>query len=678
MRIARSVSRFVLLLVLVAAAALQLTAQQRTKEFTVDDIYASRKFSSGGFRSIRWMEGGKASSYLLTDTTAKSTDIWRYDVASGDTSVLVRGSSLKLPGAEAPISIQNYTFSPDERSILFTGTLAARSLKTGGNFYIYVRDDGEFRQLTNSTEEQVNVKFSPDSKKIGFVRSQDIYVIDLTTGKESRLTSDGSEHVLNGNFDWVYEEEFSIIDGWQWSPDSRTIAFWQLDERRVPEFPIVDFLPLHQEVKTMRYPKAGDPNSIVRIGVVDASAQSGGTNGAGPVVRWLDIGAPADSTQDVYVPRMGWTPDPNVLWVQKLNRLQNTLDLMTFDLGAASSRVVLTERSDTWVEVDSDPPFLKKSKRFIWLSEKDGFNHIYLHDLDGKGVKQLTQGKWDVETLSGVDEERGIVYFTAGISSPMDRDLYSIRLDGTGFRKITVEPGSHSVNFSPDFRTYRDSYSDANTPTRTTLHRSDGTLIRVLSDGKIAALDEYRISPKTFFTFTTPDGVELNGWMIKPLDFDPAKKYPVLMSVYGGPGSQTVRNSWGGADYLWYQLLAAKGYMIVSVDNRGTGARGNAFKTVTYKNLGKWETNDQVGAAKYLASLPYVDGARIGIWGWSYGGYMTLMAATVGADVFSAGVSVAPVTNWKFYDSIYTERYMQTPALNPDGYKESAPAEHAA
>jgi len=277
-----------------------------------------------------------------------------------------------------------------------------------------------------------------------------------------------------------------------------------------------------------------------------------------------------------------------------------------------------------------------------------------------------------------VDEEKGVVYFTAGVNSPMDRDLFSVKLDGTEFRRITSEPGSHRVNFTPDFSVYRESYSNANTPSRTALFRSDGTLIRVLADGKIPALDEYTISPKSFFSFLTSDGVELNGWMIKPHDFNPAKKYPVLMYVYGGPGSQTVRNSWGGSNFFWYQMLAQKGYVIVSVDNRGTGARGVKFKKITYKDLGKWETNDQAEAARYLGGLPYVDPARIGIWGWSYGGYMTLMAMTTAADVFSTGVSVAPVSNWKFYDTIYTERFMQTPVLNPEGYESSAPTEHAA
>lgn len=659
------------------AAVPMAPAQDRSKVYTVDDIYASRTFSADGFRSMRWIENGRALAYLETDTATKSTDIWRYDVAGGGSSVLVRGADLKLPGADSPISIQNYTFSPDGRSVLFTGTLAARSLKTGGDFYLYGMRDGTFRRLTTSGDDQVNVKFSPDGKSIGFVRNQNIHVIDLASGTEAQLTFDGGGHVLNGNFDWVYEEEFGIIDGWRWSPDGRTIAFWQLDEGRVPEFPIVDFLPLHQDVKKMRYPKAGDPNSIVRIGTV-AVPRRGGTNGERPQVRWLDIGAPADSSQDVYVPRMGWTADPNVLWVQKMNRLQNRLDLLTFDLGAGTSATILTEASETWLEVEADPPFLKKSNRFLWLSSRDGYNHIYLYEADGKPVAQLTQGKWDVENIAGVDEGRGIVYFMAGVNTPLDRDLYAVRLDGTGFRRITTGAGSHSVSLAPDHRTFRDSWSDANTPTRTSLHNSDGSLIRVLTEGRIGAMDEYPVSPKTFFTFTTTDGVELNGWMIKPHDFDPSKKYPVLMSVYGGPGSQTVRNSWGGADYFWYQMLAQKGYVIVSVDNRGTGLRGDAFKTVTFRNLGKWETNDQVEAAKYLSSLPFVDGARIGIWGWSYGGYLTLMAMTVGADAFRAGVSVAPVTNWKFYDTIYTERYMQTPALNPDGYRDSAPTEHAA
>jgi dipeptidyl-peptidase-4 len=339
---------------------------------------------------------------------------------------------------------------------------------------------------------------------------------------------------------------------------------------------------------------------------------------------------------------------------------------------------MLTETEKTWVDIKTDCLFLAKSRQFLWTSERDGYAHVYLYGMDGRLVRQLTEGKWDVERIAGVDEERRIVYFTASVTSPLERDLYSVNLDGKGFRRISKEHGTHAITFAPDHELYMDVFSDANTPPRTNFHKSDGTLIRTAEEGKLEALGEYTISPQTFFTFTTTDGVELNGWMIKPPGFSPSTKYPVLMYVYGGPGSQTVRNSWGGQNFVWYQLLAQKGYIIVSVDNRGTGARGKEFKSVTYKNLGHWEAKDQAEAARYLASLPYVDGSRIGIWGWSYGGYMTLMSLLEGGDVFKAGVSVAPVTSWKFYDSIYTERYMLTPEENPKGYEESAPIAKAA
>lgn len=686
-------NRIVAYTLLIFAAGMSMPsagpAQVRTGQFTVEDIYSGSKFSGKSIRGLQWIENGKAYSYLETDTAKKRTDIWRYDVGSGKRSKLIDASALVLKEGDSSFSIQNYTWSPDGRKVLFTGTLTARALKTGGNFFLYDLGKKEFSQLTTSDEEQLNVKFSPDSKMIGFVRSNSVVVLDLNSRKESRLTApvnldaEHARHVLRGHFDWVYEEEFGIIDGWQWSPDGKRIAFWEIDENREPEFPIMNFLPLHEEVTRMRYPKAGDPNGVVRIGIVpveaasmEASAAPGGSPANDRTV-WADIGAPADSAQDTYVPRIRWTNDPNVLAVERLNRLQNRLDLTLVDAATGAAKVILTETSKTWVEVRDDLTFLKHSKQFVWSSEQDGHLHLYLYDMSGGLVRQLTQGDWDVEKLNGVDEASGTVYFTAGMSSPINRELYAVRLDGTHFRRITKETGSVSANFSPDCSVFIENFSDANTPGRTSLRKNDGSLVRVIEDGAITALKDYALSQETFFTFKTTDGVELNGWMIKPFDFDPSRKYPVLMSVYGGPGSQTVRNSWGGANFLWYQLLAQKGYIIVSVDNRGTGARGTEFKTVTYRHLGKWESNDQIEAAKYLASLPYVDGSRIGIWGWSYGGYMTLMSLLNGGDVFRAGVSVAPVTSWKFYDSIYTERYMQTPAENPEGYEESAPITHA-
>src|ERR1041384_7444247 len=418
----------------------------------------------------------------------------------------------------------------------------------------------------------------------------------------------------------------------------------------------------------MRYPKAGDPNGIVRIGIVDIGTKK---------TVWADICAPLDTSQHTYVPRMKWTTTPAVLAVLRLNRHQNKLELSLVDAEKGTAQVILTETEKTWVDVNDDFVFLKKTDGFVWWSERDGYGHLYLFDMHGKLIRQLTQGRWDVEKLNGVDEASGRLFFTAGIVSPLNREIYSVGLDGKGFKRIIAEDGSSSANFAPDFSCFVHNFTDVNTPTKQSLRRSDGTLIRVIDDGSIKGLADYKVSPQTFFKFTTSDGVELNGWMIKPADFDPSKKYPVLMYVYGGPGSQTVRNSWGGQNFLWYQLLAQKGYIIASVDNRGTGARGKEFKSVTYKHLGKWETHDQVEGAKYLASLPFVDSARIGIWGWSYGGYMTLMSMLSGSGVFKTGVSVAPVTHWKFYDSIYTERYMLTPRENPDGYEESAPLSHA-
>ncbi len=642
--------------------------QERTKEFSLEDIYNSGKFSTKSVRGVQWMKGGRAYSFLETDTSKKQTDVWTYDVATGNKSKLVDAAKLVLKDGDKRFRIQNYVWSPDESKMLFTGTLVARAVKAGGNFFLYDVRTGKFKQLTNTEQEQMNAKFSPDSKMIGFVRANNIFVLDVESDKESQLTFDGAEHVLNGHFDWVYEEEFGIIDGWQWSPDGAFVAYWQLDENRVPEFPIMDYLPLHQQVTKMRYPKAGDPNSIVRIGVVSLRSKQ---------TKWMDIGEPMDSTQDTYIPRMQWTAKSNTLAIQKLNRHQNRLDLMLADVTTGKSKVVLTETEKTWIDINDNLRFLKKTDAFIWSSDRENFLHLWLYDLNGKLLRQLTAGKWAVDRLLGVDEKSQTVYFTASVTSPLERDVYSITLSGSGFKRITKESGSNGANFAPDFSVFLHTFSDVNTPTRTSLRKSDGSLIRVVEEGTIDALKDYRISPKTFFAFKTSDGVELSGWMIKPVDFSPPRKYAVLMAVYGGPGSQTVRNSWGGNEFLWYQLLAKKGYIVVSVDGRGTGARGKDFESVTYKNMGKWETFDQIEGAKYLATLPYVDGSRMGIWGWSYGGYMTLMSLLEGADVFKVGVSVAPVTHWKFYDSIYTERYMLTPKENPEAYEESAPLTHA-
>jgi dipeptidyl-peptidase-4 len=648
------------LLALLAAAAIA-GAQERTKELTLDDL---GKFSGRGVRGFQWIEGGKAYSCLESDTARKKTDLWKYEAGSGRKTKLVDASELVLTAGDPPFAIQNYTYSPDESRILFTGTLSARALKTGGNFFLYDIKSRKFSQLTHSALDQMNVKFSPDGKQIGFVRAHNLYTLELSSGKETQLTSDGSDHRFNGHFDWVYEEEFSIIDGWQWSPDGASIAYWQLDENRVPEFPIVNFIPLHQEITRQRYPKPGDPNAMVRIGVVKLSSAQ---------TTWMDLGAPFDTTQDFYLPRMGWTPDGKLL-IHRMNRHQNLLEVLLADPSSGATTPFLKEAEETWVDIKNDFLFLKKSKGLIWPSERNGYLHLYLYDEKGTLVRQLTKGTWDVGRIVGVDEEERTLYFTAAVTTPLDRDLYAVNLDGTHFRRVTRGSGTHSITAAPGMRCFLDNFSNVDTPPKLTIIAPDGSPVRVVDEGSVPALAVYRLSPQTFFTFLTPDSVSLNGWMIKPPDFDPAKKYPVLMTVYGGPGSQTVTNTWGGA---WNQLLAQKGIIVASVDGRGTGARGKAFKSVTYKHLGTWETNDQIAGAKYLASLPYVDGGRIGITGGSYGGYMTLMCLLKGSETFKLGIAVSSVTHWKFYDSIYTERYMLTPKENPDGYAESAPATYA-
>ncbi|RMD92545.1 MAG: S9 family peptidase, partial [Calditrichaeota bacterium] len=640
-------------------------AQEAKKDFTVAEIYNSTKFFGESLQGVHWSKSGKYFYYIERDKETRTRNFMKYDIATGKRSLFLAGKDIKLPGKEEPFRFQHAIWSPDESHLLFTETLPARRIKTGGNFYLFDIQTKKLKQLTNTDQKQVNVQFSPDGKAIAFVRNNNLFYMDLESGEEKQLTFDGQEHVLNGHFDWVYEEEFSIIVGWQWSPDGHYIAYWHLDERRVPEFNIVQYDSLHLNWNRMRYPKAGDPNSIVKIGVVDVRT---GKN------IWMDIG----KNDDIYIPRIKWFPTGDRLAILRLNRLQNKGEILVGDIKTGHTEIIFTESDSAWLEVENQfVIFVNKGKQFLWTSERDGFNHIYLYDITRKSLRQLTRGKWEVRSIVDVDEKRHRIYFTATKDSPLENHLYSIDFKGKKLRKLTRTPGWHSVDFSPTHDYYIDRFSQADTPTKVGLFSREGKLKAMLVENPMTVLKEYRRNPTEFFSFKTSDGVTLNGWMIKPLDFDESKQYPVLMYVYGGPGSQTVVNRWRGSLYLWFELLAQKGYLVASVDGRGTGARGAAFKKVTYKNLGYWETHDQIEAAKYLASLPYVDKNRIGIFGWSYGGYMSSLCLFKGNDVFKTAVAVAPVTHWKFYDTIYTERYMQTPQLNPEGYEKSAPLTYA-
>jgi len=626
------------------------------KELTVELIQTNKDFFGKNLSGVQWFSGGEKFSFLKRDSETKATAIYEHDVKTGDEKILVSGNDLKLKPGDKPFGIQNYEWLPNEKYILFTGTLPARSLKTGGAFYIYEIAKKKFFELASSEKTQQNASFSPDGEKLAFVRDNNVFVVDIQSKKETQITFDGSETLLNGNFDWVYEEEFSIINGIEWSPDSKRIAFWQLDQSQVPEIHIAKWDSLYLNFLDMRYPKAGTRGSSVKIGIAEI---------ASPKITWVDLG----EESDIYIPRIKFTADANLLAVQRLNRLQNKLDLLFADAATGKTKTVFTENDSCWIDINDNLNFLKDKKHFVWTSAKDGFEHIYLFDYNGKQIKQLTKGNFEVDKILGVDETNKEIYFTSNERSTVNSDLYSVNYESSKRNRITETKGSHKIDLSSNQKYFIDRYSNANLIASSYLYNTSGDKIRDLVVNDMAAFKDYNLSPVEFFRFKTTDGVELDASIIKPANFDPSKKYPVLVNNYSGPGSKTVTDAWGS---LWFQMLAQKGYIIFALDNRGTGGRGEAFEKMVYKNLGYWEVNDQIEGAKYLASLPYVDASRIGIWGWSYGAYAAALTLVKAADYFKAAIAVAPVTDWRFYDNIYTERYMSTPQLNPKGYETSS------
>ncbi len=642
------------ILFLTLTLILQLQAQ---KKLTLEDIFKTRKFRTN-FLSKQWLPNEDAYTTLKYDSLSKSMAIFKYDLKTGKEELIVSYAQLDAQIQDFSKNTHAYFFSPDKRYILFTGSLPARRLKTGGNFYLYDTQTKTLKQITNTNEPQAIIKFSPDGKFISFVRNNNLFVYEISTGTFKQLTFDGSETILNGLFDWVYEEEFSIIDGYEWSPNSKFIAFWRLDQSNVPVFKLIDYDPTYLKVIDQRYPYAGYPNSTVKIGI--ANIQTG-------EIKYIDLG-----DADIYIPRVNWTNDPDILSYQKLNRLQNKLELIFHNIKTGEERVILTEESRTWVDVHDHLIFLKDGKRFIWASERDGWLHIYLYGTDGKLINQVTKGEFEIEEICFVDEKSEKIYYTSTEVSPLERHLYMIDFKGRNKKQLTTEKGWHNPDFSPTGKFYIDNYSTITQSPKWKLYNKDGKFIRTLVDNPDDILVGYDKGEVTFEVVETSDGVKLNAWMIKPANFDSTKKYPVLFYVYGGPGSQTVRNAYLG-NYLWYQYIAQNGYIIFSVDGRGTGARGKAFREVIYKNLGYYESKDQAEAAMYLVKkYKFVDSSRIGIWGWSYGGYMSSLTLFKFGNIFKLAVAVAPVTTWRLYDTIYTERYMQTPQMNPEGYEESS------
>ncbi|MFD1817319.1 dipeptidyl-peptidase-4 [Pseudarcicella hirudinis] len=649
---------------LLTICSFMANAQQK-KAVTLEDIWEKGTFRQATVQSVNWMKDGAFYTAL------HDGKIIKYQVTDGTVVETLFDETRFTDNAGKTLSIEDYSLSADEQKILLsTGGEQIYRRSSREENYVYDLKTKKLQQLSKGGK-QMFATFSPDGSKIAFVRKNDLFMVDLATMTESAITKNGKwNEIINGACDWVYEEEFSFARAFQWAPDSKKIAFYTFDETNVPEYNMQVWGKLYPTDYRYKYPKAGEPNSIITISVFHLADNK--------TVK-VDIG----KETDIYIPRIRWTQNPNMLSLSRLNRLQNKVDLLHADVSTGKSDVVLTEESKTYVDVENfgdDFVYLADGKSFISSSERDGFKHLYQFDLSGKLIRQITTGNWEVDDFQGIDEKSKILYFTSTEVSSSERHLYSISLDGKNKKQLSTDKGLNRANFSKDFKYYILSNSAADSPLKVSLHKAPtGQLVKILEDNATLRkkLEEYNIAKKEFFTLKTADNIELSSWIIKPTDFDPNKKYPLLMFVYGGPGSQQVINQFDSSNFFWYQHLAQKGYIVACVDNRGTGGKGVEFKKCTYLNLGKLEVHDQIEAAKYFGALPYIDKTRIGIQGWSYGGFMSSNCLFQGCDYFKTAVAVAPVTNWRFYDSIYTERFQRTPQENAAGYDDNSPVTHA-
>ena len=627
----------------------------QSKEITLEDIWQNYNFYPKSYRGLNSMNDGEF--YTQIKNGEEGQEIIKYSFKNGKRVVrLFKSSDFKIK------RINSYSLSNDDRLMLLaTETESIYRYSKKAIYYVFNIQNNKIKKLSDNKVRYPT--FSPDGTKVAFVFKNNLYIKDITNGKENQITFDGKKNnIINGASDWVYEEEFKLVRGFDWSADSRTIAFYKFDESHVKEFSMDKFNGnLYPTQEVFKYPKAGEANSTVSVYLYNIDD---------------DEKKLIYTEEDYeYIPRIKWSNDPNILTMIGLNRHQNKLDFIVVDSKDGSNRVLFTEEDKYYIDINDNLTFLPNNF-FIWTSEKKGYNHIYLKGLDGS-EEQITSGSWEVTSFYGLDSDKMEIFFSSTEDGSINRSIYCLDLDSGKRKKLSTQIGTNSAKFSNGLKYYINTYSNANTPPIFTLHKSDGSLIKTIEDNTEFQnkLEEYNISEKEFITIYT-DNADLNAWIIKPPNFDDNKKYPLFMFLYGGPGSQKVLNRYEGNNFYWYQMLAQKGYVIACVDNRGTGGKGAEFKKMTYKELGKYETIDQIDAAKYFGSLNYIDEKRIGIQGWSYGGYMSSLAITKGADVFNLAVAVAPVTNWRYYDNIYTERYMQTPQENPSGYDENSPINH--
>jgi dipeptidyl-peptidase-4 len=638
----------------------------QTKQITIEDLTKKGIFSAERIDGLRSMQDG----LHYTALEEGGTKIVKYSYKSGKVvEVVFDIEKIKRNPSEVG-SIAGYEFSPDETKILVYNnveTIYRRSFLA--NYYVYDRKYRELVPLEEEGKQQVPA-FSPDSYKIAYVRNNNIYLKKLRFGTTSVITEDGEKNkIINGIPDWVYEEEFGYNRAFEWSPDSEDLAYVKFDESEVKQFsfplykgahPTREDYTLYPGQYKFKYPKAGEANSKVSVHVFNVKNRT---------TKPMDIG----DMDDVYVPRLRWSYDPDKLGILKMNRMQNNLELFIANPSSGVANVLLTVREDKFIteNVLDNIQFLPDGNHFVYVGQDDGYNHIYLYSMAGIQVRQLTKGEWDVTDYYGYDADEEKFYFQAAKESPLKREVYRVDIDGEEMVRLTPDGGFNAAEFSNHFKYFVNTWSSADSVPVISVYEADGEQVRVVEDNNELAekLADYEIPQKEFFVFETSEGIQLNGYMIKPLDFDEQKQYPVLMSQYSGPNSQEVQDKWS---INWEQYLASNGYLVVSVDGRGTGARGEEFQKSTYMKLGRLESDDQIETARYLNTLNYVDSSRIGIWGWSFGGYMSSICLSR-SDLFKVGIAVAPVTNWRYYDTIYTERFMRKPQQNPGGYDDNSP-----
>jgi len=639
------------------ACLISLSASAQKKPVTIEAITATHTATKPG--PIHWAPDGKRFAY------EQDKEIWIYDAPSGTKRQLVsfrdlEAKAVKVLSPEA-FDWQNRRIS--EQSFRWSGSGKEMLASAGGDLFLVHIDSGKWDQLTATPDAERDPKFSPDDRFVSFRRDHDLYCIEIAGAKVTRLTHDGSPTLLNAELDWVYPEELELGTAHWWSPDSKRIAYLQLDSSLEPIYPQADVLKLRARLEPERYPQPGDPNAEARVGIVPVE---------GGETRWTDLGEP----RGYLTARVAWLPDSKAVAVERLNRIQNRLDLLFADASTGAARTVLHEEDPYWINVNDDLRFLKNGKQFLWGSERDGFHHLYLYSIDGRPLHQLTRGEWEVTAVDGIDEAGEEVFYTSTEESPLERQLYSVRFDGKHRRKITSGHGTHSIVISPDREYYLDTASNLSAPPSQTLHRRDGSQVHVFHEADGTKGEEYEILPSEIHKVKAPDGTLLYARMIKPAAFAPAKKYPVIVEIYGGPHAQTVYDRWPGMGLE--QVLAHRGFLVWQLDNRGSSGRGHKWESVIFRNMGARELEDQKVGVAYLKSLAFADTSHMGISGWSYGGYMTLYALTNAPDLFRAGIAGAPVTHWRNYDSIYTERYMGLPAENPEAYERTSPITRAA